>query len=74
MMEHILEYVVNFHEVVIILCKGKEIIKRNTKDNKRSNKKKGVITLFFLAVQEEEKEGGAKAFDLLNEEKVTKFC
>ena len=32
MMEHTLEYVVNFHEVVIILCKRKEIIKEKEKN------------------------------------------
>ena len=58
MMEHILDYVVNFHEVVIILCKGKEIIKEILRIIKEV--KKGVITLFFLAVQEEEKEGGQR--------------
>ena len=43
MMEHILEYVVNFHEVVIILCKRKEIIKEKKEKNENVMKTKEEI-------------------------------
>ena len=44
MMEHILDYVVNFHEVVIILSKRKEIIKEILRILKEKKKERGRLS------------------------------
>ena len=71
MMEHILDYVVNFHEVVIILSKRKEIIKEILRILKEKKRKREVITLFFLADCREEDR--RVAFGHLKLEKVSKI-
>ena len=54
MMEHILDYVVNFHEVDISLSKRKEMIKEILRILKEKKRKREVITLFILAGCREE--------------------
>ena len=48
MMEHILDYVVNFHEVDIILSKRKEMIKEILRILKKKKKKESGYYLVHL--------------------------